>query len=240
MLKKIVLFAMVLSFTLIFANEKEVDYFQDYRKNPTFENFQKAITYYNSNLKKDSKDYESNLYLSYLYFMEMDKNVKTMQANFDSLDTRTKFSLANLLLSLGKYEESLKYYDILNKDVPKWSCPWRHKGEALLKLKRYNEAEEALKKAIETRKEHYDAYIMLAEVQNKLGKYKVALQTLETGLSYKGKDIEDSEDEVSDLDVQFLKLELFKKNNKMKEFKNLEKLLKEKAPKDERWNRINS
>jgi hypothetical protein len=94
-------------------------------------------------------------------------------------------------------------------------------------------------KAIATRKEHYDAYIMLAEVQNEIGKYEKALETLNEGLSYKGKDIEDSEEEVSDLEVKFLQLELLKRNGKISEYQNLESVLKEKAPEDKRWEKIN-
>ena len=155
-----------------------------------------------------------------------------MEKYFDSLAPRENFSLANILLDKGEYEKAISYYEKLNKAVPKWSCPWRHKGEAYYKMHKLQEAEKSLKKAIETRKEHYDAYIMLAEVQRDLKKYDEALKTFETGLSYKGKDIEDPEKEVSFIDELFLHAELLKLNNK--DYSEILKKIKKIAPDDER------
>ena len=241
MLMRIFILFFLLNFVMIFAveNNSQINYFQIYQENSNFENFRKAIEHYNSNLSQDKDNFESNLYLSYLYFMEMNRNLERLKNNFDVLDNRTKFSFANLLLNLGRYDESITYYEKLNQESPNWSCPWRHKGEALMKLNRFEEAEKALQKAIETREEHYDAYVMLAEVQKEMGKYREALQTLNKGFSYKGKDIEDSEDEVTELDVKFLHLELLKRNGKIAEYQNLKTFLEEKAPKDKRWEKIN-
>ncbi len=220
-------------------DNSEYEHFNNYRNEQTYENFEKAMDFYKSNLKKDENDHSAYLMLSYLNFMELEKNMAVLESDLDSLDNRTRFSYANLLLSLGKYNESIEIYDKINKDTPDWSCPWRHKGEAYFKSDKLEEAELALLKSIETRKEHYDAYVMLADVQKEMGKYEDALKTLKTGISYKGKDIEESNEEVAYLEEDFLHLELLKLNSMQQEFENLKKKLMEIAPDDERWNKIN-
>ncbi len=240
-MKKIILISAVLFTALLFAgehNNSEYEDFNNYQNEQTFENFEKAINFYNSKLEKDENDHSAYLMLSYLNFMELENNLAKLENDLDSLDNRTKFSYANLLLSIGKFDESIKIYDKLNADTPNWSCPWRHKGEAYFKSNKLIEAESALLKSIETRKEHYDAYIMLADVQKEMGKYQEALETLKTGISYKGKDIEDPEEEVAYLEEDFLHLELLKLNDMKQEFEDLKKRLMKIAPDDERWEKI--
>ena len=207
-MKKIVLTIMVIVFiTILIAEEhNENELFSTYQQDQTFENFQKAIEHYNSN-SENAEDYNSALMLSYLYTMELDNNLDILNDNLDSLDTRTKFSYANLLLELGKLDECIVIYDKLNEDVPKWSCPWRHKGEALMKQQNYKDAEVATIKAIEVREDHFDAYIQLAKIQKELREYEAALTTLEKGMQYEEAD---HEDEVSDKEVELLKADLQK------------------------------
>jgi tetratricopeptide (TPR) repeat protein len=206
-MKKIVLmvlFAVLVS--ILFAGDgkhdnSEFEYFNSYRDDQNAENFNTAINYYFQN----ENDYSSNLMLSYLCFMELEKNLEVLGSNLDSLNTRTKFSYANLLLELGKLDESIIIYDKLNEDVPKWSCPWRHKGEVLIKQNKLLEAETATLMAIETREDHFDAYVQLAKIQKDMKKYEEALKTLNKGLSYYSSD---PEEEVTDEEVIELKLEL--------------------------------
>jgi len=240
-MKKATLVLLMTFGLLLFGGEhdnSEYEHFNNYRNEQTFENFKIAADHYNSKLEENENDHSAYLMLSYLNSMELENNLAKLENDLDSLDNRTKFSYANLLLSLGKYDESIQVYDKLNTDTPNWSCPWRHKGEAYFKSNKLIEAESALLKSIETRIEHYDAYIMLADVQKEMGKFKLALETLKTGISYKGKDIEDPEKEVSDLDVEFLHLELLKLNNKIDDFNKLKKKLKKLVPEDERWEKI--
>jgi len=75
-------------------------------------------------------------------------------------------------------------------------------------------------------------------VQEAMGKYTDALATLETGFSYKGKDIEDPEQEITDLDVQFLHLRLLKLNNMQNEYEQLKMKLEKAVPNDERLKEI--
>lgn len=176
--------------------------------------------------------------LSYIYMLEMERMLGQFEVRIDSLAPNIKFQYANLLLEIGKYDECIEVYEGLNEEFPDWSCPWRHKGEAYFKTSELEKAEISLQKAIETRVEHYDAYVMLAEVQEAMGKYTDALATLETAFSYKGKDIEDPEQEITDLDVQFLHLRLLKQNNMQNEYGQLKMKLEKASPDDTRWKDI--
>ncbi|MDP8267962.1 MAG: hypothetical protein P9L97_04465 [Candidatus Tenebribacter davisii] len=207
MQKILFLIIAVLIITLLVADEHNGnDLFMTYQQDQNFDNFQKAIEHYNSNNEIPDNN-KSALMLSYLYTMELNRNLDILKVNSDSLDNMTKFSYANLLLELGKFNESIHIYDQLNADFPKWSCPWRHKGEAFQNLQDYKSAEFATMKAIESREDHFDAYIQLANIQKELGEYRTALTTLEKGLQYKEAD---HEDEVSDSEIEALKMELNK------------------------------
>jgi tetratricopeptide (TPR) repeat protein len=164
----------------------------------------------------------------------MEKNLGKLEEGLDDLSNKNKFSYANILLELKQYDESIAIYKMLNEKTPKWSCPWRHRGEAYWKKKDYDNALMCSKKAIETRETHYDAYVQLAGIENEMGRCKDALATIEKGLTYYGKDIEDPEQEVSSVDVHFLYLDILKKNDKMEKFEKILGILKEKAPEDER------
>ena len=205
-MKKLLILLFTVLVTICFAEEgkhdnSEFEHFNNYRNEQNAENFSTAINHYFQN----ENDYSSNLMLSYLCFMELEKNLEVLETNLDSLTTRTKFSYANLLLELGRLDESIAIYDIINKDVPKWSCSWRHKGEVLMKQNKLEEAETATLMAIETREDHFDAYVQLAHIQKEIGKYREALQSLNKGLSYYSSD---PEEEITDEEIIELKTEI--------------------------------
>jgi tetratricopeptide (TPR) repeat protein len=211
----------------------EYMHFNNYRDEQTNANYFKAVEHYTEQLRSDATDYNANMMLSYLHLMELNKNLDVLETNLDSLMNRTKFSYANLLLDLGQSEESVKIYNQITDATPNWSCPWRHKGEALLKTKDFEEAEKATLMAIETRENHFDAYTQLAEIQIQMGKSKIALETFNKGLEFYSSD---TEEEIADIDVKFLQMKLWKLN-KMTEnetYKKFIKELKEEAPDDER------
>jgi tetratricopeptide (TPR) repeat protein len=233
-MKKVLLIA-VIAMLLIpqFAAAKEKTPFRIYLDDRTPENFLKAYKFYNDKLA-DTMDYGAVAVLAYLNKFEMERSLGVLDGGRDSLTNMNKFQYANILLDLGKYDEAIALYDQLNEKSPKWSCPWRHKGEAYWKQKNYPEAVTALQKAIETRETHYDAYVMLANVYKDMGENAKALETLEKGLTYYGKDIEDPEKEVGDLDMEFLHLQLLKLNGKTDEYNALHDKLQKIAPDDER------
>jgi tetratricopeptide (TPR) repeat protein len=220
---------------VVSAQEKPPSPFQIYSKDQTPENFVNAYNAYNAQMK-DTADYGAVAMLAWLSYYELERNLETLKANAASLTNMNKFQYANILLDLGRYEESIPLYEQLNEKNPKWSCPWRHKGEAYFKMKNYAEAEKALLTAIETRKEHYDAYIWLAEVYRDWGKYDKGLKAINDGLAQYGKDIEDPEKEYSSVDVAFLHLDLLKKAGKSggDEYQHVLEHAKRLAPDDER------
>lgn len=190
-------------------DNSEYEKFQKYMGEPNKANFTEAYDYYS-----EQEDDNSRILQAYLHWQELTQIIEHLGSNIDSLDTRTSFSFANMLLEFGRNKEAIVIYDKLNYDSPDWACPWRHKGEAYWNIKNYSEAEYALLKSIEVRKNHYDAYVMLAEVQNEQGKYKEALKTLEDGLQYRQENPEYSEDEEFEGSVEKLHKELLEKTGR--------------------------
>ena len=236
-MKRLIILLVLLGSSLLIADEphNQKNCYRQYLEHPTYENFKQAIEFYSSEIEKDTTNQSSRIMLSYLHLNEINRQIDELENKIETLSNGEKFQFANLLLSFGEFEKSIKIYEGINEQLPNWSCPWRHKGEAYWNIGILVEAESALLKAIETRVEHYDAYVMLAEVQYDMNKKEEALKTLETGLSYKGKDIEDPEKEVSDLDVQFFYMTLLEENNRIEDFNNLKEKLQKSAPNAEHW-----
>ncbi len=180
----------------------------------------------------------ARLMLSWLHLSEVYRLGEEIEEELDSLPIGMRFQYANLLLSIGQFDNAIEIYDGLNEDSPGWSCPWRHKGEALFMKGDYAEAEKAILKAIEARKEHYDAYIWLARVQEAMGEYETAYKSLEEGLSYYGKDIEDPEEEAPMQDVLLLKLQLLKELGREDDFKTLLDSARENFPDNPAWDSL--
>lgn len=205
----VVLLAAVVLLTAEAHDNSEYQKFQEYSENPNPQTFESAYKFYSS---KD--DNTSMMLQAYLHWEELNRVLDEFAANKDSLDMRSKFSYANLLLEIGRYEDAVKIYDELNEASPQWACPWRHKGEALWNMKNYSESEAALQKSIDVRKNHYDAYVMLAEVQSEQGKYEEALKTLEEGFKYRDENPEYSEDTEFEANVNKLHKELLEKTGR--------------------------
>ncbi|MDD4858370.1 MAG: hypothetical protein PHD74_09740, partial [Candidatus Krumholzibacteria bacterium] len=153
--------------------EKTESPFQIYSKDQTPENFVSAYNAYNAQVK-DSADYSAVAMLAWLNYYELDRNLEMLKSHAGDLKNMQKFQYANILLELARYDEAIPLYEQLNAASPKWSCPWRHKGTALWKKGQLEEAVKALNMAIETRKTHYDAYVILAQVYNDMKEYKKA------------------------------------------------------------------
>ena len=137
------------------------------------------------------------------------------KADIDNLKPGERFALANLYLEMDKYADAISIYNLLNEATPKWSCPWRHKGEALFKSGKYDAAKKSLEMAIETNKEHYDAYLWYAKTLYELKDYKNALSALETAFDLT-KELEDSEYDqvIAEEDINQLYQELLKLTGK--------------------------
>jgi tetratricopeptide (TPR) repeat protein len=230
----LVVFACLVAPAFAVGQESE-NLLQVYVQKRTPESFINAYSDFEAQ-RKDKPSDDASVMLALLNLLELERNLEMLKANAADLNAANKFQYANVLLEIGRYDEAIPLYEQLNKATPDWSCPWRHKGAAYYKLKNYAEAEKALLKAIETRKEHYDAYIWLAEVYRDTNQYEKGIKTLEEGLSYYGKDIEDPEKEYSSVDVAFLHLDLLKKAGKSgtEEYKHVLDHARKLAPNDAR------
>ena len=209
--------------------QEEKSPFSVYSGDRTSENFLKAFNNYESQ-RADTMNYGATAIIAWLHMMELERNIGILDASLDKLPPKNKFAYANLLLEMGKYDRAIEIYSMLNESSPKWSCPWRHKGEALWKKKEYEAAVKSLEMAIQTRETHYDAYVMLSEVQREMGLNAEALATLEKGLTHYGKDIEDPNEEVADHHVQKLYLDLLQKNGKTEKYNELKAKLEKTHP----------
>jgi len=192
-------------------DQSEYDEYQKYSADPTLENFKSALDYYSALDNETGK-----MLIAYLYNSELEKALDELGSEPDSLSMKTRFNYANLLLDLGRYDECIPIYESLNTESPVWACPWRHKGEALWKQGKLDDAEAALKQSIEVRENHYDAYVMLAHVLLEQGKSQEALTTLEKGMQYGAENPEYSENEEFEVEVKALHDELIKLNSEKK------------------------
>ena len=215
------------------AGAQEKSLFRVYLDDRTPENFVQAFEAYEQ-MRSDTVNHGATVVLAYLAMFEMQKNLELLEQNAADLNTRQRFQYANILLALERYDEAIELYTKINEDSPKWSCGWRHRGEAYWKKGELEQAVECLEKAIETRETHYDAYVYLAKVLRDMKRYPEALETLEKGLTYYGKDIEDPEEEVASVDVAFLHLDLLEKCGLTEKHRELHEKVKKKYPDDER------
>ena len=206
-LSLITLGLLVLNFCL--AQESPVTL---YLQNQNLETYQQAVNYLLKIDKEDNSGMQAKLNLAYISNLESLRLMDLAKADMDNLKPGERFALANLYLERDKYDDAITIYNLLNEATPKWSCPWRHKGEALYKSGKYDAAKKSLEMAIETNKEHYDAYLWYAKTLYELKDYKNALRALETAFDLTEK-LEDSEydevipeEEINQLYQELLKL----------------------------------
>jgi tetratricopeptide (TPR) repeat protein len=202
----------------------------------TATDFTSQWTSWQDSLSAKPNDPTALVNMMYLTLQESDRIAAGLSARVDSLAPGMVFALANYKLSRNEYEAAIPLYEKLNATFPKWSCPFRHKGEALLKLGRLDESKAALEAAIAVQANHADAYIMLAEVMQKQGDYKKALATLDKGLSYVSSSPE-GENEMDMTAVSFQRLELLKLSKQKAEYKTYSAELRSKFPDNPYWNK---
>ncbi len=165
------------------AAQTNVNPLREYLNEPGLETFSAAMTYLAQMQAKDPTNRRVELQAAYFAGLEAKRIMETAKEKLESLNAGDKFLMGNILMALDRLPEAVEIYDQIILDNPDWSCPWRHKGEALFKMKNYKAAAKALDKAIETNKQHYDAYVWAAFNLYELKKYKQARQYLETAFS---------------------------------------------------------
>ena len=147
-----------------------------YLQNQNLETYKQAVNYLIQIDKEGNSGMQAKLNLAYISNLESLRLMELAKADMDNLKPGERFALANLYLEMDKYDDAISIYNLLNETTPKWSCPWRHKGEALYKSGNYDAAKKSLEMAIETNKEHYDAYLWYAKTLYELKDYKNALR----------------------------------------------------------------
>ena len=202
-MKKLMLLCLILSMLSFVFAEEAANPISLYMEKPNTESFSKAVSYIAENDAKETEGMGMKLTLAFIANNELNRIMEL--AKTSKLSPGESFTLANLYLSMEKYPEAIAMYDKINTDTPAWSCPWRHKGEALYEMKDYKGSVKALEQAIETNKEHYDAYIWMAKSLYELKKYKAARANIEIALKLDSSSEHGSADEeMTDKDVQDL------------------------------------
>jgi tetratricopeptide (TPR) repeat protein len=192
---KVILTALLISGAILQA--QQTDPCLEYLKKPTPEGYRAARGHLDSVLSKNSNDRKALLYSALVDRTHLAEQVDRLYNLRDSLEGKYLFGLANLMLETGDFRRSVELYQKLNDQTPKWSCPWRHKGQALYHMGKLAEAEQSLLKAVETRPTHYDAWVWLARVQKDMGKRREALGSIKKAFENKGKDSEGPEEELA-------------------------------------------
>lgn len=192
-----------------FAEESPVTL---YLQNQNLETYQQAVNYLIKIDQEGESGMQAKLNLAYISNLESLRLMNLAKADIENLKPGERFALANLYLEMDKYDDAIDIYNLLNEATPKWSCPWRHKGEALYKSGNYEAAKKSLEMAIETNKEHYDAYLWYAKTLYELKDYKNALKALEIAFDLT-EELEDSgfdqvipEEEINQLYQELQKL----------------------------------
>jgi len=175
---------------------QQIDPCLEYLKKPTEDGYRTARRHLDSLLSQNSDDRQARLYSAYVDQAHLAGQLNRLYEIRDSLEGRQLFGLGNLMLETGEFQKAVAIYQRLNDQMPRWSCPWRHKGEALFRLGDLAEAEQSLLKAVEMRPSHYDAWVWLARVQKNMGKRKEALASIKKAFQNKGRDVEDPEAEI--------------------------------------------
>ncbi len=198
----------ILGFSFMLYSTPASDPVKAYLESPDISGFQAAVSQLSTQLGNEESDFRARLYLHYLCDLEAQRLMDGLLAEADSLAPGERFSLANYLLGKEEYQAAVKLYDAINEDLPNWSCPWRHKGEALYKLEDYQRAMTALEQAIATNPEHYDAYIWMAMTQKELGLYKEALANLDKARTLNPAEEGHEDEEIPTEDINKLYKEL--------------------------------
>ncbi|MDD2227868.1 MAG: tetratricopeptide repeat protein [Candidatus Cloacimonetes bacterium] len=207
-MKNILIVSLLICLAAFAYAEAQSNSLNEYLNNPNAASYKLAVSTLCDNITKGENINQNKLNLAYITNHETSRLMEQLQADAKTLAAGERFMLGNILLSQEEYTKAIAIYDGLNKDYPNWSCPWRHNGEALYRLKQYDAAVIALQQAIDTKEDHYDAYVWMAMALKEQGNYKEALKNLETALTM-SPETEESEDEaVSQEKIQALLKEL--------------------------------
>ncbi len=133
-----------------------------YFKDGDLKAYEKAVFNYKNILENDPEGKDGALIMLANLYMRRSNQIINVLDKKEFKNKRSHFAVGNLLLTQRKFKKALKHYDICSKAFPKWACPLRHKGEALLEIGESAEAVKVLKHCVSVRAKHFDAYVYLA------------------------------------------------------------------------------
>ncbi|MBM4404289.1 MAG: tetratricopeptide repeat protein [Candidatus Cloacimonetes bacterium] len=203
-MKKTLLFLTLALMLVALAAQEDVNPLRQYLDKPGLETFSKAMEYLTQLQIKAPENRQIEMQAAYFASMEINRILRETKEILAELSAGEQFLLGNILMSLDRLPEAVEIYDRINRDYPNWSCPWRHKGEALYKQKDYKAAVKALEQSIETNKEHYDAYVWAAFALYELKKYKQARKYLEIAFSLQAGEEGHYDEAIADVKIQEL------------------------------------
>jgi tetratricopeptide (TPR) repeat protein len=238
-MKKVIVLCLAILLSMALSAEiNPRNLFLEYYGEPTMENFLRAYHYFTLSAEtiETPVPVDMYLYLMHIHNMEAQRHLDSLAENLDSASVGMKFQIGNAFMDRGQFHKSIEIFEAVLRIAPEWSCPWRHMGEAYFRLKDFPNAERSLKKSIETRTTHYDAYLMLAEVYHVQKKNRLALTTIEEGFKFRGLDEEDEEEVYTIAEAQFLYLDILRANRDRR-VATKERELRERFPDDKYWSR---
>lgn len=133
----------------------------------------------------DPKNYAilNNLGLAYYYRQEYSLAGKEFQEALviSPNYTEARSNLSRVFISTEKYAEAIDILKVATRDLT-YRQPekiWANLGMAQLELKKYNDAELSLKKAITLNRHYCPAFTLLGKTHYKLEKYSLAAHVLD-------------------------------------------------------------
>ena len=240
-MKKFVLVSLLLSLSIGFVLADDArSLYMEYLNEPCTETFLGAFMHIKEVIEADTTGTVDMMYfyLMHLHRTEMDRQLNHLIENVEAFGAGVRRNIADTLMGLGRLDQAIEIYRKAIEASPQWSCAWRHKGEAYFRNNDLPNAEIALRAAIQYRQTHYDAYIMLAEVQFLQDRPRQALISMEKAFLYL--DYADMcEDELyTDEDTQFLHLKILQANRgRRSEARALEQRLRASYPDNAFWKR---
>ena len=152
----------------------------------TLERWDEAVENYDKMLEIDDKDTQAITWKAIILSRVKEEHEKAGKLFLKAVELEPdEYSWRNLGLSLmvqGKNEESLKYFDLLLKEIPNDPGALFGKSCALRHLKKWDEAAKYNEEFIKNGPVYYGAYHNRAEILLKRGKLEGALDAINTAL----------------------------------------------------------
>lgn len=157
--------------------------------------FKKALELYEELVKRDSSSFAAVLGFANAYSENKDydnaliyiaKALELMPGNANALVSRKYMRLgkASKLAYVGAFEEAIPYFDLILEENEKDPDALINKAQALISLKKYNDAKEVFESLKTVSGKEIDAYLGMSRVANLQKEPKDALKIIEEGMAF--------------------------------------------------------